>query len=70
MRAIALATVLAAGLAGGSALAQTPSGHVHHNFCMRAGSGLECAYDSMAQCEAAKRGANDSCVQNSPTQNH
>jgi hypothetical protein len=68
MRAIALATVLAAGLAGGSALAQT--GHVHHNFCMKAGSGLECAYDSMAQCEAAKRGANDSCVQNSPTQNH
>ena len=70
MRAIALATVLAAGLAGGSALAQTPGGHVHHNFCLKTGSAQECAYDSFAQCEAAKRGNADSCVQNSPPQNH
>ena len=69
MRAIALATVLATGLAG-TAVAQAPGGHVHHNYCLKAGSALECAYDTFAQCEAAKRGSADSCVQNSPTQNH
>ncbi len=66
MRVIMVAGVLAAALSGSPALAQ----HVHHNFCLKAGSGLECAYDSFAQCEAAKRGANDSCVQNSAPQNH
>jgi hypothetical protein len=69
MRAIMIAAVLAAGaFAGSSAFAQTD--HVHHTFCMRTGSGQECAYDSMAQCQAAVKGANDSCVPNSPTQNH
>jgi hypothetical protein len=68
MRYIALATFVAAALASPAAFAQ--GDHVHHNFCLKAGSGMECAYDSFAQCEAAKRGANDSCVQNSPTQNH
>jgi hypothetical protein len=69
MRAIMMAAVLTAGaFTGSSAFAQ--GDHVHHNFCLKAGSGMECAYDSFAQCEAAKRGANDSCVQNSPTQNH
>jgi Protein of unknown function (DUF3551) len=71
MRAIMFAAVLAAGaFAGSTAFAQTPGDHVHHAFCLKAGSGLECAYDSFAQCEAAKRGANDSCMPNSPTQNH
>ena len=66
MRVIMLAGVLAAALSGSPALAQ----HVHHNFCLKTGSAQECAYDSFAQCEAAKRGSADSCVQNSPTQNH
>jgi hypothetical protein len=71
MRAIMIAAVLAAGaITGSSAFAQAPGDHVHHNFCLKTGSGQECAYDSFAQCKAAKRGANDSCVQNSPTQNH
>jgi hypothetical protein len=39
-------------------------------FCLKTGSAQECAYDSFAQCEAAKRGGADSCVQNSPPQNH
>jgi hypothetical protein len=67
MRVIMFAAVLAA-FAGSQAFAQAD--HIHHNFCLKAGSGLECAYDTFAQCEAAKRGANDSCVPNSPTQNH
>ena len=63
--------VLAAGtFAGSGAFAQSPGTHVHHNFCLKTGSGQECAYDTMAQCEAAKRGGADSCMPNSPTQNH
>jgi len=69
MRAIMLAGVLAAAaFAGGSALAQ--GSYVHHNFCLKTGSGQDCAYDSMAQCQAAKRGNADTCVPNSPPQNH
>ena len=69
MRVIITASLLAAALAGGSsALAQ--SGYVHHNFCLKTGSGQDCAYDSMAQCEAAKGGNADFCVQNEPPINH
>jgi hypothetical protein len=69
MRAIMFAAVFAAGaFTGSSAFAQ--GDHVHHAFCMKTGSGLECAYDSFAQCQAAVKGANDSCAPNSPTQNH
>jgi hypothetical protein len=68
MRYIAFATFVAAALASPAAFAQ--GDHVHHNFCMKTGSGLECAYDSFQQCQAAVKGANDSCVANSPTQNH
>jgi hypothetical protein len=71
MRAIMIAVVLAAGaVPGSSAFAQAPGDHVHHTFCLRTGSGQECAYDSMAQCNAAKRGSADPCMPNSPTQNH
>ena len=68
MRAIMFAAVLATGaFAGTSAFAQQ---HEHHAFCMKTGGGMECAYDSFQQCQAAVKGANDSCVANSPTQNH
>ena len=66
MRFIMVAGVLAAAMSGSPAFAQ----HVHHTFCLKTGSAQECAYDSFAQCEAAKRGNADSCVQNSPPQNH
>jgi hypothetical protein len=68
MRVIMVAGVLAAALSGSGALAQ--GSYVHHNFCLKTGSAQECAYDSFAQCEAAKRGNADSCVQNSAPQNH
>lgn len=68
MRVIMIATVLAAATAGSSAFAQ--SGYVHHNFCLKTGSGQECAYDTFAQCEASKRGPADSCVPNGPPENH
>ena len=65
---VLVATLLASAFAGSSAFAQ--GDYRHHNFCLRTGSGQECAYDSMAQCEAAKRGGADSCMPNSPPQNH
>jgi hypothetical protein len=68
MRVIAFATLLAATLGSPSAFAQ--GDYVHHKFCLKTGSAQECAYDSFAQCEAAKRGAGDSCVQNSAPQEH
>ena len=63
MRVIMVAGVLAAALAGSSA--PWPQ-HVHHNFCLKTGSAQECAYDSFAQCEAAKRGNADFCDAEQP----
>ena len=68
MRLIALATLLTATLAAPSAFAQ--SSYRHHNYCLLTGPARECAFDSFAQCEASKHGSTDSCVQNSPPQNH
>jgi hypothetical protein len=68
MRAIMMASVLAAGFASPSAFAQ--GDYVHHNYCLKTGSSQECAYDSFAACEAARRGNADSCVPNSPPENH
>jgi hypothetical protein len=69
MRMLMVATVLAAAFTSSSAFAQ--STYVHHTFCLKTGSSSqECAYDSMAQCQAAKRANSDSCVPNSPPQNH
>jgi hypothetical protein len=68
MRAILVAAALAASFAGSSAYAQ--STYVHHNFCLKTASGQECAYDTMAQCEASKRGNGDFCLQNSAPISH
>jgi hypothetical protein len=63
MRAIMMAGVIAASaLAMSSAFAQGI--YQPHAFCLKTGSAQQCAYDSMAQCEAAKRGNADSCVAN------
>jgi hypothetical protein len=69
MRVIILASLLTAAL-GSSAFAQKTGDYRHHTFCLKTGSGQECAYDSFAQCEAAKRGGADSCVANSAPQDH
>jgi hypothetical protein len=68
LQALALATLLAAAL-GSSAYAQK-SDYRHHSFCLKTGSAQECAYDSFAQCEAAKNSPVDSCVANSAPQDH
>lgn len=66
MRLLTVAALLAAAIASSSAFAQ----HVHHKYCLRTGGGLECAYDTIKQCVAAKRGQADSCMRNSPTRDH
>ena len=69
MRTILATAALVASLAGtSSAFAQ--STYVHHNFCLKSGASTECAYETMAQCEASKRENTDVCIQNSPPQNH
>ena len=69
MRSIMIAAVLAATFAGSSAFAQ--GSYQHHTFCLKSGDGgQQCAYDSMAQCEAARTGTTGSCVQNSQPLNH
>jgi len=68
MRLIICVALLGTAFAGSSAFAQ--GDYVHHKFCLKTGTGQDCAYDTMAQCEAAKRGNNDICQPNSPPQNH
>jgi hypothetical protein len=46
------------------------SGYVHHNFCLFTGPGRECAYETMQQCLAAKRGNADFCEPNGTPLNH
>ncbi|HUC51880.1 MAG TPA: hypothetical protein VMA30_21035 [Xanthobacteraceae bacterium] len=46
------------------------SGYVHHNFCLLTGPARECAYETMAQCLAAKRGNADFCEPNDAPLNH
>jgi hypothetical protein len=68
LQALALATLFAATLGAPSAFAQ--GDYRHHSFCLKTGSAQECAYDSFAQCEAAKNSPADSCVANSAPQDH
>lgn len=65
MRFIMLAAVLSVTVTASSAFAQGDK--VHHTFCLKTASAQECAYDSMPQCEASKRGNADTCVPNSPS---
>jgi len=68
IRTIAVGTLLAASLAASSAFAQ--GSYQHHTFCLKAASGTQCAYDSMAQCNAARQGTSGTCMPNSEPMNH
>jgi hypothetical protein len=64
-----LTVLLPATLGAPSVLAQ--GSYQHHAWCLRAGGGLECAYDTLAQCRAAGSGRNLSgCVRNTRAMNH
>ena len=68
IRTIAIGTLLAASLAGSGAFAQ--GSYQHHTICLISGPNRECAFDSFAQCRAAKHGTTDSCVRNTAPMNH
>jgi hypothetical protein len=75
MRILLSAILLSAAVgAFGATLNATPaaaqSGYVHHNFCLLTGPARECAYQTFAQCEAAKRGNADFCEPNGSPINH
>ena len=67
MRLFVIAGLLAA-FAGSSAFAQ--GSYTHHAFCLQKAGGMECAYDTMAQCEQAKTANTQTCQPNSAPQNH
>jgi hypothetical protein len=54
------ATLLAAILPGSNAFAE----RVSHPYCLLTGPDQECAFDSMAQCQASKHGNVDFCEPN------
>jgi hypothetical protein len=66
MRSIMSAVLLAAafGAAFGASSASAQSGAVHYNFCLLTDEAQECAYQTMAQCQASKRGNADFCMPN------
>jgi len=68
IRMIAVGTLLAGALAGSQAMAQ--GSYTHHAFCLQKAGGNECAFDSMAQCQAAKNDNTQTCIPNSSPQNH
>jgi len=68
MRTIAVATLLAATLAAPRAFAQ--AGYQHHRFCLRAASGLQCAFNTMAECRQAAVGTSGICIRNTLPMNH
>lgn len=58
-----LAILLPAAIGAPSAFAQ----RIHHAWCLRTGSGLECAYSSLRQCREAGSGLTlAGCVRNTP----
>ena len=74
MRTMTSAILFAAAAAASGAPGATPafaqSGYVHHNFCLLTGPARECAYETFAQCLAAKRGNADFCEPNGAPLNH
>lgn len=56
-----VAALAATGLAASSARAQSSSAYA---FCLMTGPAQECAYNSMAQCMASRRGNADFCEPN------
>jgi len=68
MSAALLSVAFDGAFGASSAVAQ--SGYVHHNFCLLTGPARECAYQTMEQCLAAKRGNADFCEPNGVPLNH
>ncbi len=72
MRLLISAILFGAAFGGafGVSPAAAQSDYVHHNFCLLTGTARECAYQTMEQCLAAKRGNADFCEPNGAPLNH
>jgi len=68
MRAIAIATLFAATLAAPPTFAQASSRH--YPICLRAATGLKCAFRTMAQCRQAAVGTSGICIRKPLPLNH
>lgn len=68
MRPLLLAILLGTVFAGSGAFAQ--NSYVHHKWCLLSGPDKECAFNTLAQCKAAKHGNTDRCTRNSAPINH
>lgn len=64
--ALALGCLLAVATTAPAAFAQ--GSYQHHDWCLLAGHGKTCAYETLAQCQAAKAGSGR-CVRNTPASN-
>lgn len=64
---ITTVTLLAALTAAPSAFAQQS---VYHPICLQRGSSIECAYNTMTECQEAKVEPSDSCMQNQTPGDH
>jgi hypothetical protein len=61
-----VSVIICSSVLGSSAFAQ----YVHHNYCLRREGRVECAYDTIAQCNQAKQGDKGACIPNSAPINH
>jgi hypothetical protein len=70
MTAVGLGGLLMATATAPSAFAQGQGSYEHHAWCLQAGAGKECAFDTLAQCRASKASGQGRCVRNTPASNH
>jgi len=66
--AVALGGLLAVTATVPAAFAQ--GSYHHHDWCLVAGGGQKCAFDTLAQCRASKSSNSGRCVRNTPASNH
>jgi Fe2+ or Zn2+ uptake regulation protein len=53
-----------------AANASAQGSYHHHRWCMRVGSSVECAYDTLSQCRVSAISNRGRCVRNTPMMNH
>jgi hypothetical protein len=71
MRIVTVAGFLLAGVIGSTAFGSAAfAQHVHHRYCLTDRGHKECAYDTLAQCKAARTGNAGHCSRNSAPMNH
>jgi hypothetical protein len=65
-----ITAVALGGLLGAATAPAAFAQHEHHAWCLQAGAGKECAFETLAQCRASKASGQGRCVRNTPASNH